>query len=168
MNRATGLAFAVLVACGDAANVADPASPCGADYATVVRVLDGDTLELRDGRHVRVIGVDAPELHSSKSPECYASEAATYLRELVEGREIALTYDDQGCEDRYGRTLAHVESSDGDVAELLVTRGLACAYFVPPIGADRRAEIAGYEFEARARRRGLWYTCAADLPDCAR
>ncbi len=36
------------------------------ELITVARVVDGDTLKLSDGRKVRLIGVDTPELHYSE------------------------------------------------------------------------------------------------------
>jgi len=36
------------------------------DYYTVKRVVDGDTLLLKNGQRIRLIGVDTPEVHVSK------------------------------------------------------------------------------------------------------
>lgn len=158
MIRACILLAAVSVRCGETeAREAE----CGPDLVVVSRVLDGDTVELTDGRRVRVIGIDAPE-----TGECYADEATEYLRSLVEGQPVMLRYDEATCVDRYGRTLAHIASDDGDVAELQVLRGHACAYAVSPTGDDVMAMLQEYEWSARAEARGLW-SCAKP-PECTR
>ena len=159
------LAIVCVLACGDAAPPVADACDDPVAVVTVVRVVDGDTIDLEDGRRVRIIGVDAPELSVD---ECFADDAREYLTELVLGRGVLLTRDEAACEDRYGRTLAHVETPDGDAAQLLVTRGYACAYYFPPAGKDVRADLADREARARYDKRGLWgVTCAGRLPECA-
>ena len=70
--------------------------------ATVVRVIDGDTIELAGGDRVRLIGVDAPEIGSPGS-----NEAARFVRERVEGRTVWLEAD--GADrDRHGRLRRYV------------------------------------------------------------
>ena len=70
--------------------------------ATVLRVIDGDTIELSGGEHVRLIGVDAPEIGSPGS-----NEAARFVRERVEGRTVWLEAD--GADrDRHGRLRRYV------------------------------------------------------------
>jgi len=70
--------------------------------ATVLRVIDGDTIELANGERVRLIGVDAPERGRPG-----ANEAAQFVRERVEGRTVWLEADgnDQG---RHGRLRRYV------------------------------------------------------------
>ena len=70
--------------------------------ATVVRVIDGDTIELAGGEHVRLIGVDAPELGRPG-----ANEAAQFVRERVEGRTVWLEADGND-RDRHGRLRSYV------------------------------------------------------------
>jgi endonuclease YncB( thermonuclease family) len=78
--------------------------------------------------HVRLAGIDAPELKGRCAAERQAAEAA---RELVAGfvtaGEVILSdihYDKYG-----GRVLARVAATDGtDIAGALVARGLARPY----------------------------------------
>ena len=58
------------------------------EEARVVRVIDGDTLELQDGRIVRLLGVNAPE-----RDESYYLESKERLIELVFGKKVFLEYD---------------------------------------------------------------------------
>ena len=97
MNRA--LLLLLLGACS-------AGSPCGASEAKVTRVVDGDTIELDDGRKVRYLLVDTPETTSGHN-DCYGSNAVTFNTDLVLNKTVQLSYDVE-CTDRYGRTLAYV------------------------------------------------------------
>jgi endonuclease YncB( thermonuclease family) len=103
----------------------------GASVEFVERVIDGDTLRLAGGETVRLVGIDAPELHEGRLgrtgpfPEPGAVEAAARLRVLAEGRRVRV---ERRGQDRYGRTLARVALPDGaDVAARLLSEGLVSA-----------------------------------------
>ena len=66
----------------------------------VVRVAYGETFTVADGRRVRLLGVDAPELG-----RCMSSEAKQRLSQLVLGKHIRMK---DVAHDDYGRILAHV------------------------------------------------------------
>ena len=79
----------------------------GARNAAIVdRVLDGDTIVLRDGRHVRLVQLDAPETDEN---ECYAQAAkATLTRFLPPGAHVEIETDALLDKmDRFGRTLGY-------------------------------------------------------------
>ncbi|MCA1681212.1 MAG: hypothetical protein LC777_20860, partial [Actinobacteria bacterium] len=62
---------------GDTGPVSGPALPAEARTATVVRVVDGDTVELGGGLgKSRLIGVDTPEVYGGV--ECFGREASSY------------------------------------------------------------------------------------------
>lgn len=67
---------------------------------SVVRVSDGDTFTLSDGRWVRLLGVDAPEIG-----RCASVEAKSRLSQLVLGKHVRLK---DVSHDDYGRILANV------------------------------------------------------------
>ena len=126
------------------------------------RVVDGDTVELMDGRHVRYIGVDTPETRRRigdrwvEDPQPFAREASAMNRKLVEGKSVRLEYDVERF-DKYGRTLAYVSVGDVMVNDELLRRGYAKLMTIPPNVkyVDRfRAAL----LEAREARRGLWKT----------
>lgn len=146
-------AVAALAACSSGGDDA----PCGAAAAEVARIIDGDTIELVGGERVRYLMVDAPEIGGAE-PECYGVNAVTFNTDLVLGRTVELR-DDVECRDRFGRRLAYVSVGGREVNALLVERGYACAYHVPPNGADRVAELEALEDGARTARRGLWGAC---------
>jgi micrococcal nuclease len=132
--------------------------------ATVVRVVDGDTIVVRLGtgaeEHVRYIGIDTPESVKPGTPvQCFAKEASAANARLVEGRRVRLVRD-VSERDRYGRLLAYVYRADDDlfVNERLVRDGYAIAKEYRPDTrfADRFATVmAG----AKKALRGLWMAC---------
>lgn len=124
----------------------------------VVYVYDGDTVKLADGRKLRLIGIDTPELgRNGAPPQPYAIRARERLRALLsaQGNRIGFRHDRMRY-DRYQRTLAHVYLPDGsNAAAELLRRGLGTALVVPPnlwkLGCYQAAER-----QARERRRGIW------------
>ena len=93
--------------------VAQPSSTLEAgDPATVVRVIDGDTIVVRrDGQEetVRLLNIDTPETkHPNKAVQCLGPEATQALETLLRpGDDVVLRYDLERT-DKYGRTLAGV------------------------------------------------------------
>jgi micrococcal nuclease len=132
-------------------------SDCGPSSATVMRVIDGDTVELAGGERVRYLLVDAPEATNGHN-DCFGQNAAQFNRDLVEGKAVELTYDRE-CRDVYGRLLAFITVGGQDVNALLVERGYACVLYIPPDGMARHAELAQDEVDAKAARRGMWSAC---------
>ena len=128
-------------------------APALADECRVGRVSDGDTFYCRDGRKVRLIGVDTPELAQGAA----GTGAREALQRLLPPGAVARLELDAAPRDRYGRTLAHVWIGDRLVNEAMVRGGWAVLYTVPPnVRYVRRLERA--QQEARARRAGLWAT----------
>jgi micrococcal nuclease len=148
-------AVPLLLALG-ASSACSGGSECGPTSGTVSRVIDGDTIELESGETIRYLLVDTPE--NTSSVECYGPEAAAFNADLVEGKEVAITYDAE-CTDRYQRLLAYVSVEGREVNSLLVERGFGCVLFIPPDGADRADEFDALEETARAENRGLWGAC---------
>ena len=124
--------------------------------AEVRHVLDGDTVILQTNQHVRLIGINAPELGKDGAPEQpLAARARERLVQLVRGQRVILVFEDER-QDHYGRLLAHLYLPDGrDVEEILLHEGLAWAVAVPPNVAKLAALLAA-ENEARAAGRGVW------------
>jgi endonuclease YncB( thermonuclease family) len=126
------------------------------EWATVKRVPDGDGAALEDGRRVRYIGIDTPEISSHGRPEPYAQEAKELNQALVVGKQVRLERD-RSDTDGYGRLLRYVWAGDLLVNAELVRRGAAFALPIPP--DTRHQELfARLEAEARRQRRGLWAT----------
>ena len=117
----------------------------------VRRVADGDTFYCQDGRKVRLIGVDSPELQQHP----FGEQARQALVQLIPPGTAVELQPDVAPTDRYGRVLAYVWSDSKLVNEAMVRNGWAVLYTVPPNVkyADR---LEGAQKEARARRTGLW------------
>ncbi len=70
------------------------------ERSRVVSVPDGDSLDLADGRRIRLLGIDAPE-----RGRCMAEEARAKLIDLALGRHVRLK---EIVKDDHGRQLAVV------------------------------------------------------------
>ena len=118
----------------------------------VVRVIDGDTIEIAGGAHVRYIGMDTPETYPKV--EFYGPEAKAKNIELVEGKLVTLEKDVSET-DRYDRLLRYVYVDGVFVNGELVRLGYAEAVSYPP---DTRYQwqLEQLEKEAKAAKRGIW------------
>ena len=135
------------------------AAPPDLQQATVVSVVDGDTLwvELNGQREkIRYIGIDAPETqHPVKGVQEYGHEAKAANRKLVEGKPVRLEFD-VGRRDKYGRLLAYVYVEDGTfVNAWLVREGFAQVMTIPP-NVKHQDLFLNLQREAREAKRGLW------------
>jgi micrococcal nuclease len=130
--------------------------PYAETYYHVKWVTDGDTIVLTDGRKVRYIGINAPEIeHDDQKAEPFASEAKSLNQKLVYRKNIRLEFDRERY-DRYGRLLAYVYLRDGSFvnAELL-TRG--CAFYLyqaPNLKYD--PILLAAQRDAMSQKRGIW------------
>ena len=165
-------ALLLLVGC-TAPEAADPGQPGvpvpdGAQEATVVRVVDGDTVQLegigdgplRDGdrTRVRVLLIDTPEVHTEQ--ECFGEEAFARARELLPEGSTVRVEADEDPRDRFDRALLHLWTEDGvNVGEALLREGFAEVLVVRPnelyLDAFDAAERA-----AQDDALGLWSECS--------
>lgn len=124
----------------------------------VVKIVDGDTIEIEGGKKVRYIGIDTPETkHPTKKVQCFGKEASAKNKELVEGKEVRLEKDVSET-DRYGRLLRYVYIGDTMINELLVQDGYAVSSSYPP-DIKHQELFRQTEREARENNRGLWNDC---------
>jgi len=115
-----------------------------ADY-----VIDGDTVKLRNGEKVRLIGINTPEMGQP-----YSSEAKNKLKELIEGKEVTLEKDITD-RDQYGRLLRYIWLGDILINLEMVRLGYANSYSYPP-DIKYQDQIVATEREAREEKIGLW------------
>lgn len=153
-----------------------PDIPPGSEtrVATVTRVIDGDTLEVRyqDGSTdtVRLLGVDTPEVHTSTDPAEFAGisdseagrewlrnwghRASEFVRAEVASEQVRIVTDSQA--DRrgsYGRLLAYAYHADGLLNRQLLQQGYARLY---DSEFSNREQFRADEAVAREQRVGLW------------
>jgi endonuclease YncB( thermonuclease family) len=126
--------------------------------ATVREVLDGDTIVLQDGSHVRLVQLDAPE---TDERECYADQAKTTLYRLIPpGTEVEIETDPALDKvDRFGRTLAYVEENGTNINLELVRVGAAAPWFFHGDRGRFATDFLDAGREARSHHRGLWGAC---------
>jgi endonuclease YncB( thermonuclease family) len=136
--------------------------------ATVVDVVDGDTVKLKwkssksssgasKTESVRLIGVDTPEtVHPTKGVEPYGKEASNYTKSILkEGTSVWIEFDEQQ-RDRYGRLLVYLFLTDGTFFNAqLVSAGYAKTATFPP--NVRWVDVFTHmQTNARENQRGLW------------
>ncbi len=132
------------------------------DYSqiSVSKVIDGDTIRLSNGKLLRYIGIDTPELHTKKGkqfiyePQPFAEEAKEYNRKLVEGKSVRLEFDVQK-EDKYARLLGYCFVGDVFVNAKLLEEGYAVLYTYPP-NVKYTEQFREAQSIARNEKRGLW------------
>ncbi|EBC1407503.1 thermonuclease family protein [Salmonella enterica] len=114
----------------------------------VVRVLDGDTIEVLQDRtpvRIRLINIDAPE---KKQP--FGRWSTNQLKSLIAGQPVTVTYTQT---DRYGRVLGRVVTTNGiEANRYMVQNGAAWVY--DQYNTD--PSLPALQREARAQKRGLW------------
>ncbi|WDY58342.1 thermonuclease family protein [Pseudomonas sp. PSKL.D1] len=133
--------------------------PDNPQQVVVRQVVDGDTLRLADGRSVRMIGINAPEIgRKGRTSEPYAEAAKRRLQALVDASQgrVGLVPGVEG-KDKYGRTLAHLYGRNGDNLEArLLSEGLGYRVAVAPNVSLTNCQ-QGAEHAARKAGAGLWH-----------
>jgi micrococcal nuclease len=96
------------------------------EWINVKWVNDGDTIVLADGRNVRYIGINAPEIdHGSLKAEPYGYKAKNFNKKMVLSKMIRLELDKERY-DQYGRLLAYIFLKDGKfVNKAMIEHGYA-------------------------------------------
>lgn len=125
----------------------------------VTKVTDGDTIELDDGRIIRYLNLDTPELGLGEKPDqCFAQEAKKINEELVLGKKIRLELDVNEM-DRFGRTLAYVFVDDLFVNEALLSRG-AAEFQLDTVNLVHQPVLVAAAQKAHQDKIGRWNKCA--------
>jgi endonuclease YncB( thermonuclease family) len=111
-----------------------PAAAVSEYQGEVVRVLDGDTIEILHNRHpsrIRLSGIDCPE-----KGQAYGKRAKQAASVLIFGKQVTLQTHGK---DKYGRTIADVLLPDGtNVNHTLVKDGW-CWWYRKYAPCDREA-----------------------------
>ena len=124
----------------------------------VERVVDGDTLRLTNGRSVRLIGLNTPEMaHQGRAVEPYAVKAKQRLEQLVDASDGQLALQvGVPAKDHYGRTLAHAYDRYGlNLEAQMLAEGLGYQVAFAPATALVDCQQAA-ELSARKASLGLW------------
>jgi endonuclease YncB( thermonuclease family) len=156
VGLAVVVALLVGAGCADA-DGGDTITPARAPTAVVTRVVDGDTVELDNGKTVRLIGIDTPEVYGGT--ECGGAQASAYMERIATGRRVSVRTDPtQDTYDRYERLLAYLDAGGRDLGEAVLRAGWARVYVYDEpfrrLAAYRQAGSA-----ARGGDRGIWGRC---------
>lgn len=151
-------AVMILVGC---ASTAPPRVDAG--WGTVVRHVDGDTLDVELGgtvERVRLIGIDTPEsVIPGVEPECFGPEASQRLAGLAPAGTPVRIERDIEARDPYGRLLGYLYVEDVMVNLVLVTEGYARVLRIAPNTAFA-PEFAAAQRDARRDRLAMWGACS--------
>ncbi len=158
------LGLSLLISCGQ---------PLSSKTFYAVKVIDGDTLILNDGEHLRLIGIDTPEVRIRQghsfvfSPKPFALEAKRFVKNLVEGKKIYVEFGKEKT-DKYGRALGYcfLSSNNLFVNKEVLKRGLAIISIIPPNDKYLPEFISAQKF-AQKQKNGLWQGVGVISPEQA-
>ncbi len=127
--------------------------------ATVVWVDDGDTVVLKGGERVRLLGINCPEkAHGDIPGECFGKEATKFAIRLLKRKKVHLEYD-RVKRDRYHRLLAYIFLPAGEMAnEIIVRKGYGYVLTVPPNTKYRKRLLRAQRL-ALDQNIGMWKHC---------
>ncbi|WP_170841582.1 thermonuclease family protein [Nitrosomonas aestuarii] len=122
----------------------------------VKKVYDGDTLILKNGQRVRLLGINTPEIesrHRAKEPGGLAAKA--WLENQLANRKVYLEFDLEK-HDKYNRLLAHVFLPDGKHLNLeLLRNGLGFVSIIPP-NLRHADHFSQAQNQAEQKNLGIW------------
>jgi len=125
-------------------------------YYAVKKVYDGDTVQLLDGRKIRLLGINTPEIeHRNQAEQAGGELAKKWLTKALIGTKVRLEFD-QEKRDKYQRYLAHIfTEQDLHINRELVRLGFASVNVFPP-SLKYVPELVRAEQEAEASKLGIW------------
>ncbi len=125
---------------------------------TITKVIDGDTVVIEGGDHVRLLGIDADE----PGYPCYY-EAKNRLESLALNKKVAIEKD-KTDKDQYNRLLRYLFLDTENINLQLVKEGLAiCRFYEPDI--RHKEECAALEKEAEESKIGCkWKSTTTPTP----
>ena len=119
-------------------------------------IIDGDTVILKDKRHIRLIGINTPELSHDNSPsEAGAVSARNALKKMLGNSQVIQLLYGKERHDRHGRTLAHIYAGGINIQSQLLKTGLAMPLRIPPNLSFADCYNKASQF-AKDQRLGLW------------
>lgn len=134
---------------GIASIVSAQARPASTYTAYVVRIIDGDTIHVRDitgeAHRIRLAMIDAPEREQP-----FGTEATKKISELLRQGTVRLKVK---CIDKYNREVAFVYCEGKDVSAEMLKEGMALHYHM---NFDKCEMYDKFEAAAKHCRQGLW------------
>jgi len=126
------------------------------EWNTVNWVNDGDTIVLSDGRHVRYIGINAPEIaHDNHKSEAFGYAAKKFNQSLLRSKKVRLEFDKEKY-DRYGRLLAYIFLLDGTfINKKMIKKGYAYVLHRRP-NVKYDGVLLKAQRDAMSAEQGMW------------
>lgn len=123
----------------------------------VIRVVDGDSFDLKDGRRIRLLGIDAPEKN-----RCMFEVGREKLEEMILDKRVRL---ENTVVDDYGRILANVFAGNMFVNKVMLEEGLVRFLYVKSPYYD---ELKASFTKAKAEKIGVFsLACTSQTnPNC--
>ncbi len=125
-------------------------------YFKVKKIYDGDTVMLEDGRKIRLLGINTPEvMHKNQNAEAGGETAKRWLTDKLMNQKVRLVTDSERT-DKYKRTLAHLFTEKKEHINVeLVALGLAAVNIYPPnlLYVD---QLVAAGIQAEQNKRGIW------------
>ncbi|ALX47772.1 thermonuclease family protein [Lentibacillus amyloliquefaciens] len=144
-------------------------APEDAEKATISRVVDGDTIEVKyngSTEDVRLLLVDTPEtVHPSKPVQPFGPEASEFAKDtLTPGESVKIEFDGPK-RDHYDRLLGYIWDDGQNFNKRLLKKGLARYAYVydPPYTHQKSFQQA--EVNARNNDIGIWSIEGYVTPD---
>ena len=144
-----------------AVSIQQPAMPRGLPSAKIVKVVDGDTVDVQlNGQvsRVRLIGINTPETVDPRRPvECFGKEASDRAKALLSGQNVLLESDSsQQDRDVYDRLLRYIWFPDGRLFNLqMVVEGYAYEYTYS-VPYKYQVQFKKAQQNAENQKLGLW------------
>lgn len=131
--------------------------------AQVVRVSDGDSVQVRDAhgrkRKIRMAYIDAPELKQS-----FGRNSHRHLRQLIGGKKVQV---EPFTHDQYGREVSRILLNGKDINLAQIQDGMAWHYRSIAKKEQKKNDYRQYrqaEKNAKKNRLGLWKNSRAEPP----
>jgi micrococcal nuclease len=123
----------------------------------VAKVHDGDTIKLGNGKSVRFLQIDTPEL----GKECYAAEAKQVLVEMISGSKVTLKRDPglPNLDSKGTRLARYVFVGEENLNLELVRLGAAAPWLYKKQIGIYAEELVAAGKEAYEKKIGLWGAC---------
>ena len=120
-------------------------------------VVDGDTIWLKDGRKVRILGINTPEIEWEDKPgDPFGDDAKRAAKSFLLKEKQLILQTDAGKKDHYGRTLGHLFRPDGNsLSAYLLKQGLAFQIFNESTNIYQDCFVR-VEQKARKESKGVW------------
>ncbi len=141
-----------------------PANVSDFGYVEVIKVVDGDTIDVRINgvvERIRLIGIDTPETLDPRKPvQCFGPEATKKAKDLLSGKKVFLEIDSsQGERDKYERLLRYVFLEDKtNFNQFMISEGFAREYTYK-LPYKYQAQFRQAERDAQLSKKGLWSAC---------